>query len=92
MPDMMSQEEIDKLLGNFQAGTVNLDDIAQAEEYEKLKVYDFKRPDKFSKDQLRAIQMIHESFARQTTTVMSTLIRSIRVKLRRLSSWLMKSS
>jgi len=43
----------------------------------KIKVYDFKRPDKFSKDQLRAIQMIHEAFARQLTTVMSTLIRSI---------------
>jgi flagellar motor switch protein FliM len=43
----------------------------------KIKVYDFKRPDKFSKDQLRAIQMIHESFARQLTTVMSTLIRSM---------------
>jgi flagellar motor switch protein FliM len=43
----------------------------------KIKVYDFKRPDKFSKDQLRAIQMIHESFARQLSTVMSTLIRSI---------------
>ncbi len=77
MPDMMSQEEIDKLLGKFQEGTVDFEDIAKADEYEKLKVYDFKRPDKFSKDQLRAIQMIHESFARQTTTVMSTLIRSI---------------
>jgi flagellar motor switch protein FliM len=43
----------------------------------KIKVYDFKRPDKFSKDQLRAIQMIHEAFARQLTTVMSTLIRSM---------------
>ena len=48
----------------------------EAGEY-KIKIYDFKRPDKFSKDQLRAIQMIHESFARQVTTVMSTLIRSI---------------
>lgn len=43
----------------------------------KIKIYDFKRPDKFSKDQLRAIQMIHEAFARQLTTVMSTLIRSM---------------
>lgn len=49
----------------------------KGDEYEKLKVYDFKRPDKFSKDQIRAIQMIHEAFARQITTVMSTLIRSI---------------
>ncbi len=43
----------------------------------KVKSYDFKRPDKFSKDQLRAIQMIHEAFARQLTTAMSSLIRSI---------------
>ncbi|MBQ6435584.1 MAG: flagellar motor switch protein FliM, partial [Synergistaceae bacterium] len=60
------------------ASGANIDEIAaKADEYAKLKVYDFKRPDKFSKDQLRAIQMIHESFARQLTTVLSTLIRSI---------------
>ena len=51
--------------------------MAENAEEHNLKVYDFKRPDKFSKDQLRAIQMIHEAFARQVTTAMSTLIRSI---------------
>ena len=51
--------------------------MAEKADERNLKVYDFKRPDKFSKDQLRAIQMIHEAFARQLTTVMSTLIRSI---------------
>lgn len=78
MPDILSQEDIDKLLNGMSSGSVDLKAMAeQADENAKLKVYDFKRPDKFSKDQLRAIQMIHESFARQITTVMSTLIRSI---------------
>ena len=77
MPDLLSQEDIDALMKSIASGA-NIDEIAaKADEYAKLKVYDFKRPDKFSKDQLRAIQMIHESFARQLTTVLSTLIRSI---------------
>ena len=77
MPDVLSQDAIDALMKSISSGA-NIDEIAaKADEYAKLKVYDFKRPDKFSKDQLRAIQMIHESFARQMTTVLSTLIRSI---------------
>ena len=73
----MSQSEIDSLLSALTSGSVDLDSISQNSGEYKIKVYDFKRPDKFSKDQLRAIQMIHESFARQLTTVMSTLIRSM---------------
>lgn len=73
----MSQSEIDSLLSALTSGSVDLDAISQNSGEYKIKVYDFKRPDKFSKDQLRAIQMIHESFARQMTTVMSTLIRSM---------------
>ena len=79
-PDVLSQNEIDSLLNALSSGSVDINTVAndsKMDEWEKLKVYDFKRPDKFSKDQLRAIQMIHESFARQITTVMSTLIRSI---------------
>ena len=77
MPDVLSQDAIDALMKSISSGA-NIDEIAaKADENAKLKIYDFKRPDKFSKDQLRAIQMIHESFARQMTTVLSTLIRSI---------------
>ena len=75
-PDVMSQNEIDTLLSALTTGAMDLDKMTQDTEH-KIKLYDFKRPDKFSKDQLRAIQMIHESFTRQLTTVMSTLIRSI---------------
>ena len=77
VPDMMSQSEIDALLGALTSGAVNMQEITASKSERKIKVYDFKRPDKFSKDQLRAIQMIHESFARQLTTSLSTLVRSM---------------
>ncbi|MBQ7263212.1 MAG: flagellar motor switch protein FliM, partial [Synergistaceae bacterium] len=75
-PEVMSQSEIDALLGALTSGEADLESMTEKEEL-NVKAYDFKRPDKFSKDQIRAIQMIHDAFARQMTTVMSTLIRSI---------------
>jgi len=77
VPEMMSQSEIDALLGALTSGTVNMQEIAASKTDRKIKIYDFKRPDKFSKDQLRAIQMIHEAFARQLTTSLSTLVRTM---------------
>ncbi|HPN32849.1 MAG TPA: flagellar motor switch protein FliM [bacterium] len=43
----------------------------------KIKLYDFKRPDKFSKDQIRTLQMIHEVFARLNTASLSALLRTM---------------
>ncbi len=39
-------------------------------------VYDFRRPDKFSKDQLRTLQMLHETFARMAGSGLSAYLRS----------------
>ena len=76
-PDVMSQSEIDSLLEALSTGSVDVDSITRDSGEKKIKSYDFRRPDKFSKDQLRAIQMIHESFTRQLTTTMSTMVRSM---------------
>ena len=43
----------------------------------KVKVYDFKRPDKFSKEQIRTISLMHETFARLITTSLSAQLRSL---------------
>jgi len=43
----------------------------------KIKMYDFRRPDKFSKDQIRTIEMMHESFARHFGADLSGYIRTI---------------
>ncbi len=39
-------------------------------------VYDFRRPDKFSKDQLRTLQMLHETFARLAGSALSAFLRA----------------
>lgn len=38
-------------------------------------VYDFRRPDKFSRDQLRTLQMVFETFARLSATNLATYLR-----------------
>jgi len=39
-------------------------------------MYDFRRPDKLSKDQLRSLQMVHETFSRHSATGLSADLRS----------------
>lgn len=39
-------------------------------------VYDFRRPDKFSKEQLRTLQMLHETFGRLAGTGLSAFLRN----------------
>lgn len=75
-PEVMSQNEIDSLLQAISSGDDNIATMQTSEE-KPLKLYDFRRPDKFSKDQMRAIQMIHESFSRTLTTSLSTMVRSM---------------
>jgi len=77
MTDILSQDEIDQLLNAINTGDVQANDFAQQEEQKKVKIYDFKRPDKFSKDQIRTVQMMHETFARLTTTALSAKLRAM---------------
>lgn len=42
-----------------------------------LKKYDFKRPDKFSKEQIRTVAIIHETFSRLSTTALSASLRML---------------
>jgi flagellar motor switch protein FliM len=41
-----------------------------------VKPYDFRRPDKFSKDHLRAIRNVHETFARITGSALTSFLRT----------------
>ena len=53
------------------------DEMKVDERQKKIKTYDFKRPDKFSKDQIRTLYMLHESFARMFNTYLSTHLRTM---------------
>ena len=77
MTEVLSQDEIDQLLTAINAGDTEPEDIRPASDTRKIKIYDFKRPDKFSKEQIRTISMMHDTFARLTTTSLSAQLRSM---------------
>ena len=43
----------------------------------EIKIYDFKRPERVSKDQMRALQTLHEAFARNFGASLSGFLRTI---------------
>ncbi|HBJ81236.1 MULTISPECIES: flagellar motor switch protein FliM [Pseudothermotoga] len=75
MSDVLSQDEIDKLLQAISSGEVTVDEIKK-EETKKVKLYDFRRPSKFSKEHIRVFDMIHENFARSISTYLSGRVRT----------------
>jgi len=77
MTEILSQDEIDALLTAISTGEVDTTDYTATKEQRKVKIYDFRRPDKFSKDQIRTLQMMHETFARLTTTALSAQLRAL---------------
>lgn len=79
MTEVLSQDEIDQLLTAISSGDIDTDDVAIQSESSnrKIKIYDFKRPDKFSKEQIRTVSIMHETFARLTTTSLSAQLRSL---------------
>jgi len=64
------QEEIGLESGNFR-DTLDSDDPAQ-----RAEPYDFRRPDRIAKDQLRAIHQLHETFARSLASSLSAYLRA----------------
>src|SRR5215469_12267216 len=77
MTEVLSQDEIDQLLTAINAGDTEPEDFRPAADSRKIKIYDFKRPDKFSKEQIRTVSIMHETFARLTTTSLSAQLRSM---------------
>jgi len=79
MPDVLSQNEVDALLSAVDEGTLDLA-AAPAEEKQAsggISIYDFKRPERISKDQMRAIEALHETFARSLAAALSGFLRMI---------------
>ena len=74
--EVLSQNEIDALLSALSTGEMDADELKKEEKEKKVKVYDFKRALRFSKDQIRSLSRIHENFARLLTTYFSAQLRT----------------
>jgi flagellar motor switch protein FliM len=92
LSEILSQAEIEALLSSLssEGGEAAAPVAAAAEEGPSPQVsrrvaarsaiaydvYDFRRPDKFSKDQLRTLQMLHETFGRLSSSSLSGYLRT----------------
>lgn len=73
--EILSQNEIDALLSALTSGEMDAKELKK-DVKEKVRVYDFKRALRFSKDQIRGITRIHENYSRLLTTFFSAHLRT----------------
>jgi len=74
--EVLSQNEIDALLSAITSGEMDAEELKKEEKEKKVRLYDFKRALRFSKDQIRGISRIHENYARLLTTFFSAQLRT----------------
>ncbi len=76
MSDVLSQNEIDDLLSALNSGDVDADEITNEVKEKKVRKYDFTRPDKFAKEHLKTLEVIHENFSRLLNNFLSGYLRT----------------
>jgi len=67
---VLTQEEIDSVFRKLR------DSVRQDDPSQLAQSYDFRRPDRIAKDQLRAIHLLHENFARTLASSLSAYLRA----------------
>lgn len=78
MADILSQEEIDALLEVVEdEGDAPFIESSDGSDNRQIILYDFKRPNRVSKEQLRAVKGIHDKMARNLASQVSAIMRSI---------------
>ena len=83
MTDVLDQSEVDALLAAVDTGGVQQSDepptifSSNGKSQIDVQVYDFKRPERVSKDQMRALEALHEGFGRNFGAALSGYLRTI---------------
>lgn len=75
MTEVLFQHEIDSLIESLASGNLNMDNFKPTSS-SLVKNFDFNRPNKFSKEQMMSLEIIHNSFARMLSNFMSAYLRS----------------
>jgi len=73
MSEVLSQQEIDQLLNNMKSGGEQQDAVVQKE----VMPFDFRLPNRISKNQLRTIRNIHENFAESLSAFLLSKLQTI---------------
>jgi flagellar motor switch protein FliM len=82
LPDLLDQSEVDALLAAVDTGQVPAESSprvfgSRGTSSSDVSIYDFKRPERVSKDQMRALEALHEGFGRNLGAALSGYLRTI---------------
>lgn len=79
MPRLLSQEEIDALLTQVSAEESEEASPRQSRSKsgKKAQLYDFKHPDRLSKENIRSLHLIHDRYARTFSSSLSAYLRTM---------------
>lgn len=77
MAEVLSQDQIDNLLDAMNNGEIDISKAETGKKEKVVKLYNFKSPNKFSKEQLRTINMLYEDFSRALSTYLSGYLRTM---------------
>ena len=78
MAKILSQDEIDALLTTVSQGDSDeVEDRIDNDQLRSIIVYDFKHPNRVSKDQIRTLENMHDNFAGHYGSSLSTILRTI---------------
>lgn len=77
MADVLSQSEVESLLSAIDPGSEPASSAPRRAGDSSLTVYDFKRPERVSKEQMRAFHALHEGFSREFGAGLSAMLRTI---------------
>lgn len=78
--DVLSQAEVESLLNAMDVrdpGVVTEVPVSRGKRSDKISPYDFKRPERVGKEQMRSLQTMHEAFGRNFGAALSALLRTI---------------
>ena len=82
MADVLSQNEIDALLSALSTGELASEEVGKEDENHKIKLYDFRSPQKFSKEHIRTLELIHDNYARIISNYLTGQTRqNVKVKI-----------
>lgn len=76
MGEILSQDEIDRLLNAMATGDSEAIAEKSSEPERKIATYNFARPSKFAKEQLRTLEMMFDNFARETSSFLTGYLRT----------------
>jgi flagellar motor switch protein FliM len=75
--EILTQEEIDSLLSAVSTGKVASGTDAAARRHQAVLPYDFRRPNRIAREQVRTLQILHDGFARNLSSSLSAYLRSV---------------